>query len=166
VGGALLCVLAAAVMLAPVLASHDPLEITAGGGSTLERPTMAHPFGTDALGRDLLARVLWAGRVSLAVGIGVELLVALLGCTVGLVAGYNYIADLFGWSGKPLDNVNDVLLNALKATPETGHADIYVQYGQPIYALDSAGVSHQIQPGLDPNQADFSWRRSSPYSRA
>jgi peptide/nickel transport system permease protein/oligopeptide transport system permease protein len=87
-GGALLCLLAAAAWLGPVLVRHDPLEIAAGGGLTLERPTAAHPFGTDALGRDLLARVLWAGRVSLAVGVGVELLVATLGCVVGVVAGY------------------------------------------------------------------------------
>jgi ABC-type dipeptide/oligopeptide/nickel transport system permease subunit len=87
-GGALLFLLAAAAILGPALARHDPLEIAAGGGLTLERPTAAHPFGTDALGRDLLARVLWAGRVSLAVGVGVELLVAALGCVVGLVAGY------------------------------------------------------------------------------
>jgi peptide/nickel transport system permease protein len=87
-GGALLLLLALAATLAPVLAPHDPLEIAAAGGVTLERPTAAHPLGTDALGRDLLARVLWAGRVSLAVGVGVELLVAALGCAVGLVAGY------------------------------------------------------------------------------
>jgi peptide/nickel transport system permease protein len=87
-GGVLLVVLAAVAALAPLVAPHDPLEIAGGGGATLERPTAAHPFGTDALGRDLLARVLWAGRVSLAVGVGVELLVAALGCAVGLAAGY------------------------------------------------------------------------------
>jgi peptide/nickel transport system permease protein len=87
-GGVVLCLLTAAATLAPVLAPHDPLEIAGGGGPTLERPTRSHPFGTDALGRDLLARVLWAGRVSLAVGVGVELLVAALGCLVGLAAGY------------------------------------------------------------------------------
>jgi ABC-type dipeptide/oligopeptide/nickel transport system permease subunit len=87
-GGALLLVLAGSAALAPVLAPHDPLEVAGGGGTTLERPTVAHPFGTDALGRDLLSRVLWAGRVSLAVGVGVELLAALLGCVVGLAAGY------------------------------------------------------------------------------
>jgi ABC-type dipeptide/oligopeptide/nickel transport system permease subunit len=76
------------VALAPVLAPQDPLEVAGGGGVTLERPTVAHPFGTDVLGRDLLSRVLWAGRVSLAVGVGVELLAALLGCVVGLAAGY------------------------------------------------------------------------------
>ena len=84
----MLCLLTVAAALAPVLAPHDPLEIAEGGGLTLERPTRSHPFGTDALGRDLLARVLWAGRVSLAVGVGVELLVATLGCLVGLAAGY------------------------------------------------------------------------------
>jgi peptide/nickel transport system permease protein len=87
-GAVLLVVLATVAALAPVLAPHDPLEIAGAGGVTLERPTAAHPFGTDALGRDLLARVLRAGRVSLAVGVGVELLVAALGCAVGLVAGY------------------------------------------------------------------------------
>jgi ABC-type dipeptide/oligopeptide/nickel transport system permease subunit len=87
-GGALLLVLAGSAALAPVLAPHDPLEVAGGGGTTLERPTVAHPFGTDALGRDLFSRVLWAGRASLAVGVGVELLAALLGCVVGLAAGY------------------------------------------------------------------------------
>ena len=87
-GAGLLLLLALAAVLAPMLWAHDPLEVAAGGGLTLERPTAAHPFGTDALGRDLLARVLRAGRVSLAVGVGVEVLVVALGCAVGLVAGY------------------------------------------------------------------------------
>lgn len=87
-GAVLLVALATLATLAPVVASHDPLEIAGAGGVTLERPSAAHPFGTDALGRDLLARVLRAGRVSLAVGVGVELLVVTLGCAVGLVAGY------------------------------------------------------------------------------
>ena len=87
-GAVLLVALATLATLASVVASHDPLEIAGAGGVTLERPSAAHPFGTDALGRDQLARVLRAGRVSLAVGVGVELLVVTLGCAVGLVAGY------------------------------------------------------------------------------
>jgi peptide/nickel transport system permease protein len=87
-GAALLLVLAGAAALAPWLAPYDPLEVAEAGGATLERPTRAHPFGTDALGRDLLARVLRAGRVSLAVGVGVEVLVVALGCAIGLGAGY------------------------------------------------------------------------------
>ena len=87
-GAALFAVFAAASLGAPWLAAHDPLDVAAGAGATLERPSAAHPFGTDVLGRDLFSRVLWGGRVSLAVGIGVEALTALLGCAVGLVAGY------------------------------------------------------------------------------
>lgn len=85
-GAALVGLLAAAAGLAPVLAPHDPLAL--GGDRTLERPSGRHPLGTDALGRDLLARVLWGGRVSLAVGVGVEVLAAVIGCAVGLLAGY------------------------------------------------------------------------------
>ncbi|HEU5321201.1 MAG TPA: ABC transporter permease [Methylomirabilota bacterium] len=88
VGAALVGLFAAACLLAPWLAPHDPLDVAAGAGPTLERPTPAHPLGTDALGRDLLSRVLWAGRVSLAVGVGVELVAALIGCAIGLLAGY------------------------------------------------------------------------------
>src|SRR6266545_4788139 len=87
-GLALVGLLSGAVLLAPLLAPHDPLEVASGAGLTLERPSLAHPLGTDALGRDLLSRVLWAGRVSLAVGLGVELVAALIGCVIGVLAGY------------------------------------------------------------------------------
>jgi peptide/nickel transport system permease protein len=51
-------------------------------------PSLAHPFGTDALSRDVLARVLSGARISLAVGIVAALLASSLGTTYGLVAGY------------------------------------------------------------------------------
>jgi peptide/nickel transport system permease protein len=54
----------------------------------LELPSAAHPLGTDELGRDLLLRLLYGGRVSLAVGLGGALLAALIGTLVGLAAGY------------------------------------------------------------------------------
>lgn len=87
-GLALVALLSGAVLLAPLLAPYDPLALAGGAGPTLERPSLAHPLGTDALGRDLLSRVLWAGRVSLAVGLGVELVAALIGCVIGVLAGY------------------------------------------------------------------------------
>src|SRR5438445_4026962 len=87
-GAVLVSVFAAASLLAPVLAPQDPHAVASGGGATLEGPTVGHPLGTDALGRDVLSRVLWGGRVSLAVGVGVEALVVVLGCAVGLLAGY------------------------------------------------------------------------------
>ncbi|WP_082714869.1 ABC transporter permease [Falsirhodobacter sp. alg1] len=51
-------------------------------------PSLAHPFGTDQLGRDLLARILSGGRVSLAVGLTAMLLSLALGTFVGVVAGF------------------------------------------------------------------------------
>ena len=51
-------------------------------------PSLAHPFGTDALGRDYFVRVLEGGRVSLVVGLGGAVAAGLLGTLVGLVAGY------------------------------------------------------------------------------
>ena len=87
-GAALVTLFATASLLAPLLAPDDPHAVAAGAGVTLDRPTAAHPLGTDALGRDVLSRVLWGGRVSLAVGVGVEVLVVVLGCSVGLLAGY------------------------------------------------------------------------------
>ncbi len=50
--------------------------------------TLQHPFGADSLGRDLLARILWGGRISLAVGIVAALLAIIVGTTIGAVAGF------------------------------------------------------------------------------
>lgn len=85
-GVAFVGVFATVSVLAPALAPYDPTALA--GATTLARPSVAHPLGTDALGRDLLSRVLWAGRVSLAVGLGVEILAALIGCAIGMLAGY------------------------------------------------------------------------------
>jgi oligopeptide transport system permease protein len=54
----------------------------------LETPSLAHWMGTDGLGRDLLTRVLYGARVSLAVGLGTALIALLLGTAYGLVAGF------------------------------------------------------------------------------
>lgn len=47
-----------------------------------------HPFGTDSLGRDILARILWGGRISLAVGIVAALVAIIVGTTIGATAGF------------------------------------------------------------------------------
>jgi peptide/nickel transport system permease protein len=51
-------------------------------------PTWSHPFGNDSLGQDMLARALWGGRISLAVGMLAALVGILLGTAVGAVAGF------------------------------------------------------------------------------
>ena len=64
---------------------------TAGGleeKRILEAPSRAHWMGTDALGRDLLTRVLYGARVSLTVGVGTALLALVIGTAYGLIAGF------------------------------------------------------------------------------
>jgi ABC-type dipeptide/oligopeptide/nickel transport system permease subunit len=88
-GASLLAVFTVAATLAPLLASHDPLAVVDPPTPVaLQPPSARHLLGTDALGRDILARVLFGGRVSLAVGVGVEVVVAAIGGAIGLLAGY------------------------------------------------------------------------------
>jgi peptide/nickel transport system permease protein len=54
----------------------------------LKRPTLAHPFGTDTLGRDLVVRVLHATRVTLGLAVSAVAVAALVGSLIGLIAGY------------------------------------------------------------------------------
>lgn len=54
----------------------------------LAAPSWAHPFGTDRLGRDLLARIIEGGKVSLVIGVGSALIATFLGFMLGAVAGY------------------------------------------------------------------------------
>ena len=51
-------------------------------------PSAAHWLGTDALGRDELTRLMWGARVSLTVAIGAQIIVILIGVTLGLVSGF------------------------------------------------------------------------------
>jgi oligopeptide transport system permease protein len=56
--------------------------------SLLEGPSWTHPMGTDALGRDLLTRLLYGARVSMTVGIGTALIALIIGTTYGLISGF------------------------------------------------------------------------------
>lgn len=85
VGAALTLLLVLAGVLAPLLAPFDPFAVD---GPSLSPPTRSHPFGTDALGRDLLSGVLYGARTSLVVAACVAVLVVLVGTSVGLVSGY------------------------------------------------------------------------------
>ena len=85
-GAAILAALILIAILAPVLAPHDPNAIDPG--RILAGPDLSHPFGSDALGRDVFSRVLFAYRVSLAVAVGSVLLALAVGIPLGLIAGY------------------------------------------------------------------------------
>jgi peptide/nickel transport system permease protein len=62
----------------------DTIDFSVSGGSL----TLQHPMGTDALGRDILARILWGGRISIAVGLVAALVAITVGTTIGAIAGF------------------------------------------------------------------------------
>lgn len=102
-GVLLLLVLAAA--FGPPLIGIDPNALTC---ANLELPSGRHPLGCDPLGRDILARVVVGGRVSLAVGLLVALCATSLGLLIGITAGY---------FGGPLDNILMRVTDTLLAMP-------------------------------------------------
>jgi peptide/nickel transport system permease protein len=73
-------------IFAPLLTSHDPQKIDLR--SMLNSPSWDHIFGTDRTGRDVFARILYGGRVSILVGLGSALLSAVIGVGIGCYTGY------------------------------------------------------------------------------
>ena len=73
-------------LLAPVLAPYDPnlMDIPA----RLQGPSGAHPFGTDEMGRDILSRVMYGARISIAVGVIIVAVSAAIGVVLGSLSGY------------------------------------------------------------------------------
>ncbi len=99
---AVLALLVLGVLLGPVLwpIAIDDIDFSA----MLQGPSAAHPFGTDDLGQDLLARMIYGGRISLAVGVTAMLVATSVGLAVGSLAGMSrgflgpvlmWVTDLF-----------------------------------------------------------------------
>jgi peptide/nickel transport system permease protein len=106
-GGIFLLVVAVVSLLAPVLAPRDPIEINLA--QRLVPPgTPGYPLGADDLGRDMLSRLIWGGRISLLVGFSAVAVALTLGVIIGLVGGY-----FSGW----LDSVTMRLIDILLAFP-------------------------------------------------
>ena len=102
----LLGVLVLLAVLAPLIAPFDPerADLTA----LLQGPSGDHWFGTDALGRDMLSRVLYGMRLSLVAALGAMAIGAVVGVPGGLLAGY-----LGGWT----DTVSSRVVDAIMAIP-------------------------------------------------
>ena len=101
VAGLLAFVLTA--LFAPLLTPYDPIVLDLSAG--LQPPSLAHPFGTDQLGRDILTRVIFGARIDLqigAIGVAVPLVIGVL---VGLVAAY------YGrWTDAIISRIIDVVI--------------------------------------------------------
>ncbi len=89
---AVILLIVASAVLAPWLAPFDPLSVNIrhrlAPPAWLEGGTPQHLLGTDQVGRDLLARMIYGGRVSLIVGVAAVLISASIGVLLGLSAGY------------------------------------------------------------------------------
>lgn len=75
----------------PWIAPHDPMETLMRPDGTMARmdpPSLAFPFGTDRMGRDILSQVIIGSRVALFVGILSAVMVVFIGTNVGLISGY------------------------------------------------------------------------------
>lgn len=99
-GGALLLLIALMGLVAPLLTAIDPAEIDPSNRNKLpgyestvrdddgNKSQRVAVMGTDGLGRDIYARVVWGARVSLTIGLAVAVLSVFIGLAIGLVAGY------------------------------------------------------------------------------
>jgi peptide/nickel transport system permease protein len=85
-GTAVVAVFAVLAVSAPWIVSTDPIRTD--WGAIRKAPSSAHPFGTDDLGRDVLARVIWGTRISMQAGVLAVLLAIAVGVPAGLVSGY------------------------------------------------------------------------------
>jgi len=110
-GLAIIGCLAVLAIAAPFLAPEHPnaqgIWITNLGGSRLT-PSTAHPFGTDQLGRDMLSRMLYGGRMTLVIGFASVSLAIAIGTMLGALAGY---------LGGALDNAIMRLMDIMLAFP-------------------------------------------------
>ena len=105
--GSLVLLLAALVALfAPAVAPYDPLKQDLA--RLLAPPSVTHPLGTDNIGRDVLARVIWGTRVSLVAGFVSVAMAVIAGSVLGLAAGY--------WGGR-VDGLLMRLMDAVLSFP-------------------------------------------------
>jgi len=104
-----LIVMVAAIVFAPFFygVAVNDIDFSA----RLKPPSLAHPFGTDDLGQDLLARILYGGRISLSVGFAAMMVAMTVGTTIGAVAGMSR-----RWVGPALMWLTDLFLS-LPALP-------------------------------------------------
>ncbi len=98
---AVLVVLAA--LLAPLVAPYDPAQQS--WSAVRRAPSLAHPFGTDEVGRDLLSRVIYGARASLAAGVVSVAIALFAGVPLGLLAG-----TLGGWVDAAISRLTDAML--------------------------------------------------------
>jgi peptide/nickel transport system permease protein len=106
VGFVIVIIAIVAACVGPLLTPYDPASQQLA--HRLEGPSMAHPFGLDELGRDILSRLLSGARISLLVGLAVVSVSSIVGMLLGSIAGY---------FGGVVDDVISRVIDVLMAFP-------------------------------------------------
>jgi len=92
IGATLVGVLVLVALLAPLIAPHNPIEQDLMSAQLppawMQGGEMAYPLGTDAIGRDMLSRLIYGARLSLTIGVAVVAISVVVGTVLGLVAGF------------------------------------------------------------------------------
>jgi peptide/nickel transport system permease protein len=104
VGSAIVAAMFLVALAAPYLAPYPPDQIQLK--DRLQGATLKHPLGTDQFGRDLLSRIVFGTRISLIVGLAGTTLGLILGCAIGIKAGY-----AGGWWDELLMRAMDILMS-------------------------------------------------------
>ena len=104
-GGVLVVFFVLVALLAPVLPIVDP--VATDWLAVRKAPSMAHPFGTDEIGRDVLSRMIWGAQASLLAGVVSVAIAVMLGLPLGVLAGYRR-----GWTDATISRVTEALLAA------------------------------------------------------
>ncbi|MEJ2211537.1 MAG: ABC transporter permease [Anaerolineae bacterium] len=119
-----------AIVVGPMLIHRDPLAMAPG--QRLLPPSWQHPAGTDLFGRDVLARLLHGGRLTLGIAGLAVLIAALPGIALGLVAGYvgGWVDRLIGWLVNVMLSFPAVLLAlTIVAALGTGTFNVVIAVG-------------------------------------
>ncbi len=104
IGLAILLLLVFLAVAAPLLTTHDPEQQHLS--TVLRPPSLEYPLGTDYLGRDILTRLFYGGRLSLAIGFLAVAIGLIFGVPLGAVSGY-----YGGWADLIIQRIADILLS-------------------------------------------------------
>jgi len=118
--GAIFLAILAFCIFVPIFSPYDPNAVNFSDAYL--PPRLAHPFGTDQFGRDLMTRVALGGRISIAIGFGATFAILVIGLTYGSISGF-----VGGW----LDNAMMRFLDALYGLP-------YLPFAIITLAIESA----------------------------
>ena len=103
-GAFVIALMSVTAVMAPGVATHDPLEMDLAADARLQAPSLKHFFGTDNLGRDVFSRMVYGARISLSVGFIAVAISLLIGLVLGGISGY-----YGGWKDSVIMRIVEVM---------------------------------------------------------